>query len=610
MVILLSGKPHFKKVILILFGVLLLFPLLFSGGSVTTHAADNSVTIYYKKGFTTPYIHYRQADGNWTTAPGTKMTDAEVSGYTKITINIGSYTQLEAVFNNGNGTWDNNNSKNYLFNPGTSTFTPNASNTAGTITTGAPSGTTPTEPTPTPDNFGPVDWTKRSIYFIMTDRFSDGDTSNNSYGGFASNKSNPSQWHGGDFQGIINNLDYIKNLGFTAIWITPVTMQKSVNAYHGYHTYDFYSVDGHLGTMAKFQELVKTAHSKNIAVMLDVVVNHTGDFRPNNGTAKAPFDNADWYHNAGDITQSDYNSNNQSRIENGDVASLDDLKQENTAVATELKNWGKWIIAQSNVDGLRVDTAKHVPKWFLKDFDTAVNTFTIGEVFNGDPAYVGDYSNYLDATLDFPMYYTIQSVFGHDGSMNQIKDRYSQDYRYKNVNLSGTFLDNHDVKRFLNDASGKPGASSDKWPQLKAALGFMLTSRGIPIVYQGTEQGFSGGDDPANREDMTFNTNHELYKYIAKLNSIRNSHPALQNGTQKEKWVDNNFYGFQRSNSGDEAVVLINNSWDSQTRTIPNLDNFSNGAVLRNQMGTDSVTVNSGSITITLAPKEVKILTK
>lgn len=611
MVILASGKPHFKKIILILFGVLLLFPLLFSGSYTTTHAADNSVTVYYKKGFTTPYIHYRQADGNWTTAPGTKMADSEVSGYTKITVNIGSATQLEAVFNNGNGTWDNNNSKNYLFNPGTSTFTPNSSNTVGTITTGAPGGTTtPTNPTPTPDNFGPVDWSKRSIYFIMTDRFSDGDTTNNNYGGFASNKSNPSQWHGGDFQGIINNLDYIKNLGFTAIWITPVTMQKSVNAYHGYHTYDFYSVDGHLGTMAKFQELVKTAHSKNIAVMLDVVVNHTGDFRPTNGTAKAPFDNPDWYHNAGDITQNDYNTNNQSRIENGDVASLDDLKQENTAVATELKNWGKWIIAQSGVDGLRVDTAKHVPKWFLKDFDTAVNTFTIGEVFNGDPAYVADYSNYSDAVLDFPMYYTIQNVFGHDGSMNQIKDRYSQDYRYKNTNFNGTFLDNHDVKRFLNDASGKPGNASDKWPQLKAALGFMLTSRGIPIVYQGTEQGFSGGDDPANREDMTFNTNNELYKYIAKLNAIRNSHPALQNGTQKEKWVDTNFYGFQRSNSGDEAVVLINNSWESQTRTIPNLDNFSNGAVLRNQMGTDSVTVNGGSITITLAPKEVKILTK
>ncbi len=334
-------NQQMQRSVAALLALLMVMAVLFGGFSPTTHAADNSVTVYYKKGFTSPYIHYRQADGNWTTAPGVKMADAEVSGYTKATINIGTYTQLEAVFNNGNGTWDNNGSKNYLFDAGTSTFTPGTNGAAGTITSGAPSGsTTPTDPsTPVSDNFGPVDWSKRSIYFIMTDRFSNGDTSNDNYGGFNSNKSNPGQWHGGDFQGIINKLDYIKNMGFTAIWITPVTMQKSTYAYHGYHTYDFYSVDGHLGNMAKFQELVRTAHSKNIAVMLDVVVNHTGDFRPNNGTAKAPFDQADWYHNAGDITQNDYNTNNQSRIENGDVASLDDLKQENPAVATELKNW-------------------------------------------------------------------------------------------------------------------------------------------------------------------------------------------------------------------------------------------------------------------------------
>ncbi len=457
---------------------------------------------------------------------------------------------------------------------------------------------------------GSTDWEKKSIYFIMTDRFSDGDTSNNNYGGFYANKSDPSKYHGGDFQGIINNLDYIKNMGFTAIWITPVTMQKSANAYHGYWTYDFYSVDGHLGDMVKFKELVSTARTKGISVMLDVVINHTGDFQPYNGYAKAPFDQYDWYHHNGDITATDYSNNNQAKIENGDVASLDDLNQENTAVAAELKKWGQWIIAQSGVDGLRIDTAKHVPKWFLRDFDTAVNTFTIGEVYHGDPAYVGDYTNYTDAVLDFPMYYTIKDVFGHDMSMTKIRDRYKDDYRYKNPKTNGLFIDNHDVKRFLHDASGKPGATWDKWPQLKAALGFLFTSRGIPIVYQGTEQGFSGGDDPANREDMVLNTSNELYKYIGKLNFIRNTHPALQNGTQAEKWVDDTFYGFQRSNNGDEAVVLINNSWSNQSRTIPNLSNLASGTTLYNRLGTDSVQVNSGSISVTLGPKEVKIFTK
>ncbi|WDM24534.1 family 14 glycosylhydrolase [Paenibacillus polymyxa] len=628
----------------------------------------NKVTVYYKKGFNSPYIHYRPAGGSWTAAPGVKMQDAEISGYAKITVDIGSTSQLEAAFNDGNNNWDSNNTKNYLFSTGISTYTPGLNGAAGSIRTGAPSGSavsvgTSTYATDLNEVTGPIqtvelsgaslnvgtstyvpnsnrvevtiqteapsgaftpidlntlskptplgtDWSKQSIYFIMTDRFSNGDPSNDNYGGFNSNNSDQRKWHGGDFQGIINQLDYIKNMGFTAIWITPVTMQKSEYAYHGYHTYDFYAVDGHLGTMDKFKELVGKAHDKNIAVMLDVVPNHTGDFQPGNGFAKAPFDKADWYHHNGDITDADYSSNNQSKIENGDVAGLDDLNHENPATANELKNWIKWLLNESGVDGLRVDTVKHVPKGFLKDFDQAANTFTMGEIFHGDPAYVGDYTRYLDAVLDFPMYHTIKDVFGHDQSMRKIKERYSDDRYYRDAQTNGVFIDNHDVKRFLNDASGKPGANYDKWPQLKTALGFTLTSRGIPIIYQGTEQGFNGGDDPANRENMNFNANHELYQYIAKLNYVRNNHPALQNGSQKEKWVDDSFYSFQRSKNGDEAIVLINNSWSSQTRTIGNFDNLSNGTRLTNQLSNDSVQINNGSITVTLAPKEVKVFTK
>lgn len=576
--------------------------------TVTTNpaASGNSVTIYYKKGYATPYIHYRPAGGAWTAVPGKPMPDSEVSGYAKIVIDLGTAVQLEAVFNNGSGTWDNNNSQNYRFNAGLNVFTPGSNGAAGSITQ-------PAEFPPANAGGGTplgTDWSKQSIYFIMTDRFSNGDTSNDNYDGFASDKNSPTKWHGGDFQGVINNLDYIKNLGFTAIWITPVTAQKSPFAYHGYHTYDFYSIDGHLGSMDKLKELVSAAHSKNIAVMFDVVPNHTGDFQPGSGYAKAPFDNYDWYHHNGEITSNDYNTNNQWKIENGEVAGLDDLNQENAAAAGELKNWIAWLIDQTKIDGLRVDTAKHVPKWFLKDFDTAANSFTIGEVFHGDPGTVGDYSNYLDAVLDFPMYYTMKDVFGHDASMLNIKNRYAQDSNYRDARLNGIFLDNHDVKRFLNDASGRPGNSSDKWPQLKAALGFMLTSRGIPILYQGTELGYSGGDDPQNREDVNPNPNHELYKYIAKINAVRNSHPALQNGTQKERGADGTFYSFQRSKDNDEAIVMINNSWSTETRSISNIENISNGTTLKNQIGTDSVQLNDGTITVTLAPKEVKIFTK
>ncbi len=451
-------------------------------------------------------------------------------------------------------------------------------------------------------------WSQQSIYFLLTDRFSNGNTANDNYGGFNADRNDPRKWHGGDFQGVINKLDYIKGMGFTAIWITPVQIQRHVNAYHGYWTYDFYGIDGHLGDISKLRELINMAHAKGLYVMLDVVANHTGDFQPFNGFAASPFDRFDWYHHNGDVQ----NYNDQWRVENGDVAGLDDLNQENPATTGELKNWISWLRTQTGVDGLRVDTVKHVPKWFWRDFDAAANTFTLGEVFSGDPVYVADYTNYLDATLDFPLYYTINNVFAKDQSMWQINNRFQNDWRYRNKFTNGVFVDNHDVHRFLCDATGRPGANWDKWPQLKTALGFTFTIRGIPIVYYGTEQGFTGCNDPFNREDLfnSFNTANPLYSYIQQLNAAKRAHPALQDGWQEEKWVNDSFYAFQRSKSGDEAVVCINNGWWPQSINVPNLRNLPNGTVLRNRIGSDSVTVNNGAMPCNMAAKEVKIFTK
>ncbi len=403
-------------------------------------------------------------------------------------------------------------------------------------------------------------WTSRSIYFIMTDRFSDGDTSNDNYGGYNSDLSSPTSWHGGDFQGIINHLDYIKNMGFTAIWITPVVMQNSENAYHGYWGYDFYSIDGHLGTMSKLQELVTDAHALNIWVMLDVVANHTG---PYNYTAPTFPDYADYHHN-GDIT--DYS--NQWDVENEDVAGLNDLDQSNTYVYNTLLSQVKWLVSTTGVDGLRIDTVKHVPQTFWSAYAASAGTFTLGEVYSGDPAYDGPYTHYLDAVLDYPMYYTIHDVFGQNASMTNISSRYAQDSNYSNPLTNGVFLDNHDVDRFLCDASG-----SDKTAQLKLALAFVFSGRGIPIMYYGTEQGFSGCADPANREDMfnSFNTSSALYNYVAALNYVRNISPALQNGTQAEKWVDTTFYAFERANGSNRVLVALNNCFCTRSVTIPNL---------------------------------------
>lgn len=438
------------------------------------------------------------------------------------------------------------------------------------------------------------DWTSRSIYFIMTDRFSDGDTSNDNYGGFNTDLSSPTSWHGGDFQGIINHLDYIKNMGFTAIWITPVVMQHSENAYHGYWGYDFYSIDGHLGTMSDLQNLVTQAHNRGIWVMLDVVANHTGYY--NYYTPTFP-DYSD-YHHYGTIT--DYT--NQWDLENEDVAGLNDLDQSNTYVYNTLLTNIQWLVSTTGVDGLRVDTVKHVPKTFWSAYAAAAGTFTLGEVYSGDPAYVGPYTQYLDAALDYPMYYTIHDVFGQNASMTNISGRYAQDGYYTNPLTNGVFLDNHDVDRFLCDASGNPSATWDKWPQLELALAFVFSGRGIPIMYYGTEQGFSGCASPADREDMfnSFNTSSTLYTYVAKLNAARNANPAIQNGAQSQKFVDSTFYAFEREKGVDNAVIALNNCWCTRTVTIPNLDNLANGQVLVDALSGASYTVSNNSVSVTL----------
>ncbi len=437
-------------------------------------------------------------------------------------------------------------------------------------------------------------WSSRSIYFMMTDRFSDGDTSNDTYGGFNANTSDPHAWHGGDFQGIINHLDYIKNMGFTAIWITPVVMQHNEDAYHGYWGYDFYSIDGHLGTMSTLQTLVQQAHNRNIWVMLDVVANHTGSYNYNTPT----FPNASNYHHNGNIV--DYN--NQWDLENQDVAGLNDLNQDDSTTRSTLFNQVQWLVKTSGVDGLRVDTVKHVPKSFWSDYAKSAGTFTIGEVFNGDPNYVGDYTHYLDAALDYPMYYTIHDVFGQNQSMQNIHNRYSSDSVYRDPLTNGVFIDNHDVDRFLCDASGNPSASWDKWPQLQLALAFAFSSRGIPVMYYGTEKGFKGCADPANREDMfnSFDTTSTLYNYVAKLNYVRNTNPALQNGVQREKWVDNSFYAFERENASNNVLVALNNCWCTRSVTIPNLDNFSSGQTLHDGLTGTAYQLSGNSITLTL----------
>ena len=337
------------------------------------------------------------------------------------------------------------------------------------------------------------------IYMILTDRFYDGNSTNN---GTLNQEYRPGDLkytQGGDWQGIIDKIQYIKNLGVTAIWISPpqknelLSRDGNESGYHGYFTNDYYSTDPHFGDKSKLIELVNTAHANGIKVILDAVPNHTADYldgtstvySPSTYSPAAPFNNPNWYHHNGDIL--DYNDYNQ--LVNNDMGGLDDLDQSNPdAKAAILDAYSKWV-NDIGFDGIRIDATSSLPKTFISEFENTLGVPTFGEVFNGSVDFVSDFQNYQWGVLDFPLFFAARDVFSHDTSFQNIKNILDQDYKYQNTNNLVTFIDNHDRDRFLNLAE-------DNYKKLRLALTFLFTVRGIPDVYYGTEQAHYGGGVP------------------------------------------------------------------------------------------------------------------
>lgn len=469
------------------------------------------------------------------------------------------------------------------------------------------------------------------VYMALTDRFSDGDTSNN---GILNNEYRPGQLkytQGGDWQGLINKIQYIKDLGVTAIWISPpqknelLSRDGSESGYHGYFTNDYNSADPHFGTKSKLIELVNTAHSNGIKVILDAVPNHTADYlaskatsyNPSTYSPAAPFNNPSWYHHNGDIL--DYNDYNQ--LVNNDMGGLDDIDQANPDAKNALLNSYKTWITDVGFDAVRVDAASSMPKTFLQEFQNYLGVPTFGEVFNGSVDFVSDFQKYQYSNLDFPLFFTAREVFAHDADFSQIKSILDQDYKYQDAKKLVTFLDNHDRDRFLCLAD-------DNYRKLRLGMTFLFTVRGIPDVYYGTEQACFGGGKPTeytgiankeNREVMpSFDETNINFKHIQRLTQIRKSYDALRNGTQREMWSDTFVYSYSRRNdsTGSEVITILNNGWDPSTRTIPLRAESSIpvGTVLTNLLNTSqTVTVTSGGVTgkqisTTLSGKDAMIL--
>ncbi|KAL2007729.1 hypothetical protein VTN00DRAFT_7711 [Thermoascus crustaceus] len=368
----------------------------------------------------------------------------------------------------------------------------------------------------------PAQWRSQSVYFLLTDRFArtDGSTT-------AACDTNARAYCGGTWQGIIDHLDYIQGMGFTAIWITPVTENLPQDtgdgtSYHGYWQQDVYSLNSNYGTPDDLRALSSALHDRGMYLMVDVVANHMGYAGPGSSvdyTVFKPFNDQKYFHPYCSIS----NYNDQSNVEDcwlGDsTVSLPDLDTTRSDVQDMWYSWVKGLVGNYSVDGLRIDTVRHVQKDFWPGYNDAAGVYCVGEVFDGDPGYTCDYQNYLDGVLNYPMYYPLLRAFS--STSGSISDLYNMINTVKSEcadsTLLGTFVENHDNPRFASYTSDISLA--------KNALAFTILSDGIPIIYAGQEQHYSGGNDPANREAVWlsgYSTTTELYMFIAVSNQIRN----------------------------------------------------------------------------------------
>ncbi|CAN5143968.1 alpha-amylase family glycosyl hydrolase [soil metagenome] len=485
------------------------------------------------------------------------------------------------------------------------------------------------------------DWRDQVLYFALTDRFDDGDRSNNDQHAGEFDPSDAAKYNGGDLRGIIRRLDYIRGLGATGVWISPPVLNRwwdpgaHHGGYHGYWAKDFSRMDPHVGTLADYQALSRALHGAGMVLVQDIVLNHTanylyydGGWDPadpakfatlvpdsvgDSGPTQAPFDQND-PRKARDLATAAYHwtpdvrdFRDPAQVHGWQMAGLDDINSENPRVrATLRKSYGDWI-REVGVDGFRIDTALYVPNSAFEDFlysddlaapgilasarATGRDTFHVfGEGFAIDKPYQDIQARRIDALmhradgsvllpgmLDFPLYGDINAVFARGAPTAQLGYRIADATRvYAHPELMASFLDNHDVDRFL--------AGGDQIG-LKQALLLMFTLPGIPVIYYGTEQGFTRqraamfarGSDSGGVDH--FDTTTPLYRTIAKLSALRREHRVFSRGKPTvlaDSAAGPGVLAYRMDGEGESALVLFNIA--SGDALVDNLDTGIPGA--------------------------------
>ncbi|GGE95420.1 Glycosidase [Chishuiella changwenlii] len=470
---------------------------------------------------------------------------------------------------------------------------------------------------------------KDIVYLIMPDRFANGDESNDSKKELTdkANRQVPDGRHGGDLRGIINNINYIQDLGATAVWLTPVNEDnQKQHSYHGYAQTDLYKIDARYGTNEEYRELSRELNKRGMMLIQDYVTNHWGSLHWLIQDLPA----ADWIHQFPDggekgFKRSNYRTtaqfdSNVSEIDKKEAldgwfdSTMPDMNQANPLVLKYLTQNAIWWIEYAELGGMRVDTYPYndkegMAKWVKAITDEYPKFNVVGEAWMHSPAHISywqkdskiaeidNYNSYLPSVMDFPLYNAIPKAVSEEESwdkgMIRIYDNFTNDFLYPNVNNMFVFMENHDTERFNEITNGNVN-------EYKLGLALISTVRGIPQVYYGTEIGMRGDKskgDAAIRQDFpggwkadkqnAFTDNgrtaeqKQFHDFTAKLFNWRKNKEVIHSGKTKHFIPQNNVYVYFRYNDNESVMVIINANPEKQTiklnRFAEALNGFTSG---------------------------------
>lgn len=461
------------------------------------------------------------------------------------------------------------------------------------------------------------------IYLIMSDRFVDGDTTNNSTDDTLepADKTNVHGRFGGDIQGIINTIDHVVSIGATAIWPTPLLLDNEPRwSYHGYACSDYYHIDPRFGSNEQYQQMVAIAHEKGIKVLMDMVPNHCGGAHwwmqdlPFNDWINQ-FDN---FTNTNNVFSANYDINaseydRQLSNRGWFDRPMPDMNLENPDLLQYFKQWAIWWIEYADLDGLRVDTYPYIEKlpaadWCKAIMDEYPNFNIVGECWTRPASAVAywqanalnydGFNSNLPSVMDFPTEEAIRQALENDnnywgGGLTKVYDAVAQDYLYADVNKLLLFLTNHDMDRFADVVKDMDIR------RVKLGMVMLATMRGIPQLLYGEEYNLHSTDRslghstlrmPMPAENDLTAENKDMETFVSHLFNWRKNEPVIHNGRTLHFLSRDNTYAYFRYNN-DEAVFVFLNAND-HPKTIP-ASHYAEILNKYNPLGEDIMTGNS-----------------